>query len=411
MIFSSNTTALNVADIPMIEGYDCSYGTSLALVEAARNDFAVFKAMVQADYKEMAICNESTGVVQEGEIAALQEAVGGGIFKKIAELFRKLAAKIKSIFHNFMSKINALHMKDKDLVKKYWRELNDKRNLGKLEVKWRKNNGGSNSVELFNVNSDFESKKTFVDGDEWDRVKKYLEYDVDASSEGEYVKAAVNKILAEETTVKLEDIGGISAITTFMNKYEGKMKDMNKNINKLTSDISKLVRVYETAADKAGNSAGADTEDSAKKDAYTTANQDYLMAQAYQRAKLTDIDVCMKVNTTEYKQNKAAFMKAVAANDKKLAESAVLLNAIAEAAEEEVDNVIQSALSDEEISDLSAASTNVKDADVSDDPDKLTYGPDQYTDNASWDDAEGSIDTCIGGGKVEESAFFGKLFY
>ena len=54
---------------------------------------------------------------------------------------------------------------------------------------------------------------------------------------------------------------------------------------------------------------------------------------------------------------------------------------------------------------------HLEDADVSDDPDKLTYGPDKYTDDASWDDAEGSIDTCIGGGKVEESAYFGKMFY
>lgn len=102
MIFNSNTTALGATNIPMAEGYDCSYGASLALVEAARNDFAMFKALVTADYKEMSICKESTGVVMEGELSALHEAVGGGIFKKIAELFKKLAAKVKAIFHSFM---------------------------------------------------------------------------------------------------------------------------------------------------------------------------------------------------------------------------------------------------------------------------------------------------------------------
>ena len=74
-------------------------------------------------------------------------------------------------------------------------------------------------------------------------------------------------------------------------------------------------------------------------------------------------------------------MKAVTVNPKKLEESSVYAQAVAEAAETEVEDVITGALSKSEIEDLSAATTDVKDADVKDDPDALTYAPDCYTDD------------------------------
>lgn len=408
MIFSGNTTALGASTIPMAEGYDCSYGVSLALVESARNDLAMFQALVQADYKEMAICKESTGVMQEGEIATLHEAVGGGIFKKIAELFRKLVAKVKAIFHSFMSKINGLTMKDKDLVKKYQGELARKSNLDKLEVKWRKVKSSGEWNE-FDVSAAFNKSEGWKE-DSWDRVKYYLGKDVD--SVNEFVKEAVNECLEDEDTVTLGSIGGWRAVASFISDYAKKSKTMQSNINKTTTALEKLVKEYDKAAGIAAGESVKDKDNGEKVAAVETANKEYDMAQAYQTAMLAYMQVNTQVSTIEYKQAKAAFMKAVAANGKKLEESAVYAQAVAEAAEDEVDNVIQSALSDEELSDLSAASTNVKDGDVSDDPDKLTYGPDCYTDHPEvWDGTDGSIDSCIGGGKVEESAYFGKMFY
>ena len=79
-----------------------------------------------------------------------------------------------------------------------------------------------------------------------------------------------------------------------------------------------------------------------------------------------------------------------------------------EDAEQEVEDVIGSALNSEEISKLSGASKDVKDGDVSDCPNCNTYGPNCYTANASYD-PEGSIDADIN--SREESAMFGKMFY
>ena len=408
MIFSGNTTALGATTIPMAEGYDCSYGASLALVEGARNDLAMFQALIQADYKEMHICKESTGVMQEGEISALHEAVGGGIFKKIAELFKKLVAKVKAIFHNLMAKFNALTMKDKELVKKYQKELARKRNLDKLEVKFRKTKGDiDNKLSSMIDFEEFKEAEGWVE-DSWDRVKVYLDKNVDTVDE--YVKEAIDDCFEDEDTVKLGEIGGWREVASTISD-SNYFKNINNNINKLTKVLEKLVNEYDKRANEAAKSSIADKDNKDKATAVEVANKAYDMAQAYQTAGMARIQAMQKGCTLYYKQCKAAFMKAVAADEKKLEESAVYLDAIAEAAEDEVENVINSALSDEEISDLCAASTNVKDGDVSDDPDELTYGPDCYTANASMDGSEGSIDTCIGGGKVEESAFFGKMFY
>ena len=42
MIFNSNTTSLGTDHYAMAEGYDCSYGCALALIESARNEYKMF---------------------------------------------------------------------------------------------------------------------------------------------------------------------------------------------------------------------------------------------------------------------------------------------------------------------------------------------------------------------------------
>ena len=400
MIFNSNTTALSASTIPMAEGYDCSFGASLALVESARNDLSMFQALVQADYKEMRICKESTGVVQEGEISALHEAVGGGIFKKIAELFKKLVAKIKAIFHSFMAKINGIAMKDKDLVKKYQGELSRKRNLDKLEVKFRKPK--KDAVIDF---SEFKKGEGWKE-ENWDRVKFYLGKDVD--SVDEFVKETIADCLEDEDTLTLGEVGGWREMAKVINEYSANIGKEKSKFDKEVARLEKLVKEYDKAANEAAKASVADKDNADKTSAVETANKEYDMAQAYQTATLAQWQAYQKVATINYKQCKAAFVKAISVNEKKLEESSILVDALVEAAEEEVDNVITNAISDEELSDLTVASTDVKDADVSDDPDKLTYGPDCYTDSPEAV-KDGEIDTDIN--SKEESAFFGKMFY
>lgn len=410
MIFGNNTTSLGASTIPMAEGYDCSYGAALALVESARNDYAMFKAMIGADYREIGIRKEAAeGYVQEGQIEALNEAVGGGIFKKIAELFRKLVAKIKAIAHTFMSKINGIVMKDKDLVKKYQKELLTKKNVNNLEVKWRKVKSLGFAVK------DFAASSAASDWKE-EAADRFKVYSGSEDNTTDFYKELVEAALDDEDTVKLSEIGGISSIMSFISNYDSQRKAFDKIVKDHTTKAEKLVKEYEKKVVTAGNGvATAAKTDGAEADSVKTAQgnldsarKEYDMAQSYQSVVLTAIKAATDVNTIAYKQNKAAFMKAIAAGSKKLEES-TLLDAIAEAAEQEVEDVIADALSDEEISKICTASKNVKDAGVSDCPCANTYGPDCYTANPSYTPADGSVGTDIN--SKEESAFFGQMLY
>lgn len=405
MIFNSNSTSLG-STVAMAEGYDCSIGTALALIESARNDNAMFNAMLGIEAKALQL--ENAGYVAESsEVVALQEAAMGGILKKIGELFKKLASKIKTIFHTFFSKIDSLFMSDKQMVKKYEKELvrkNSELNLDKMEVKWRKVKNQipdsiSEAVSDKYKSADWHEEKS----DREKNMYKALGYsfvdedDVTTSFTEHYLDDA-EKMELKETGETIRSI--IAALSS----------DMPKKINKLKASADKLIRNIEKEAKecnkRAEEYAGHGQKDPNFDTAMSNLNHSYDMAVVYQDCQLKINNCIISLHKTVYQQTKAAFMKAISTN-KKL-ESVLLADAIAEAAADEVTEVMDKALSDEEISDINAASTNVKDADVSDDPDKLTYGPDQYTDNADYK-VDGSVDTDIN--SKSEAAFFGTMLY
>ena len=434
MIFNNNTTSL-VDNVVMAEGYDGSCGAALALIESARSDYAMFRAMLDVDARELQIQRESTGYVAEGEVTALTESAISGIWNKIKEFFKKLAAKIKSIFHTFISKIDSLYKSDKQMVKKYQKELYRKSNLGNLEVDWVKFDDYNAAL---NIKDYALSQNTDWKEEAEDREKFYLP---DGVSDMDNLEEDLDDKYADggdSNKEELKDIGGIGSICMFLDGYEKNIRELNKRCNNLIRTAEKVVREVDKYSGSVAKSYGskdatytvrtimtdddpinADRKTVSKKDVFDgrkaddadmkIANHAYDMAIAYQNVVLRVTRWVLDTNKKEYKQNKAAFMKAISANNDKLKESAIYLDAVAEAAAEEVESVISGALSKEELSKICNASLNVKDADVSDDPDKLTYGPDYYSDNQSYVRTDGSIDTEIN--SKSESAFFGQLLY
>ena len=402
MIFNSNTTSLG-SSIPMAEGYDCSCGVAQALIESARNDYQMFRAMLDIDARELQIQRESSGVMRESQMNVLTEAALSGIWQKIKELFSKLVAKIKAIAHTFMSKINSLFMSDKQMVKKYEKELYRKSNLDNMEIKnftMYDPNAISNAKPENFTEHDYAQHKSDIN----DRRNYYLPDGVDFESFEEDMDSKCLEYDKESGTLKDFNIT-IRDICNDMSTGERNIKDFNREVNTVTKDIDRLIKeIDRTAKDLAKQY----TSDESVKDDLDKANKLYDMATAYQDDMLKFFGYFQNAMKVSYKSEKAIFMKAIAANDKKLAES-TYLDAIAEAAEQEVDDVISSALSKEELSKINNASLNVMDADVSDDADKLTYGPDKYTDDIVSVKTAGTVDTEIN--SKEESAFFGKLFY
>lgn len=407
MIFNNNSTSLGTMSIPMAEGYDGSCGAALALLESARNDYAMFRAMLDSDARELAIRNESSGYVAESAISALHESTGKGIWTKIKEFFAKVCAKIKSIVHNFIIRFKSLFADSKTLVQKYKQDILKKgENIDKLEIKWRQTNNFDNIndlpsvAEVITLNGIDEGWTEDIEG-RWKKVTTHSEV-TDESSYREYLTNEFWEDTKPET-YKVSEIGGRLKLIRTFEGYSKIINDFNTTANKITQKYAELVKNAEKKVNEEAGKKDFNSEDLKK------ANKAYDMAQIYSQESLTRLSVIMSILKIDYAQHKAAFVKMATANPDKLKENAIYLDAVAEAAEQEVEDVISGALSKEELSDICNASKNVVDSDVSDDPGKLTYGPDGYTDNLSYVRTDGTVDTDIN--SKEESAFFGELIY
>ena len=453
MIFSSNTTQLGdfSSKFAVDANYTASYGSALALVESAKTDYQMFRAMLNADAVEMGL-KKNGGYLAESQIVSLQEATIKEIWNKIVEAFKKFGEKIKSLFTSFITKLSSLFMNDAKLAKKYKAELTRKSKSidANVSVKWitpKKDAGeiietcSKHVAEILiscdepddlisNYKSDAEQRKDY-----FMRLPggKFKDFD------SVYNKEFLGAEKPEAAEHKIGDVGGIVKICSVMetsNKIVAKLKGMMDTLLKRIDGIVKTYKVAASSTKKISKMSNADSHD---KDSAKEASKVYEMSQAAQTVANKISGWAMSAVKMYVKQNKAALLKAIAylgkakSNDKDtnaasgetaptggdaadaaeraglaIANDESFLYMIGECAEQEVDDVIDAAIPDSEIDELNSATTNVLDADVTDDPDKLTYGPDQYTPNLTTG-ISGTIDTNID--SKEESAFFGKLFY
>lgn len=417
MIFDANRTSLG-SSIPMAEGYDGTVGVAQALIESARNDYAMFRAMLDADARELSL--RKSGYVAESEILALQEATSGSIWNKIAELFNKLIAKIKGIFANFLAKFRGLYMKDKQLVKTYADQIMRKSNIGKMEIKWRKTKTNiKDLITKLDPSAQVNSLVGSVTVDKWnedtdERWKKVTqandEIGKECSDAAEVKEALEDKIWEDDSPNKYDfkDIftGARDLVVTF-DGFGKLISDYEKSVKKTTSELDKKVKEYNKKADEAAKKYREDKSDE-KKDASDEANKTYDMAVVVNNVMLTVYDFYIEAAKEMYKQTKAVFMKAVTVNNDKLAESSIYAQAVAEAAEQEVEDVISGALDADGREML--ASTSIASQDLNPgDGYELGYDPSNYSDNIVTPDKAGYKDATTVG--TEESSIFSSLLY
>lgn len=410
MIFNNNSTALGTIDIPVAEGYDYSTGTANALIESAINDYNMFKAMLKVDMREAHIINGTDGVVTEGEIISLSEAAAGGIWEKIITLFKNLIAKIKSIFDNFIARIRGLFAKDATLVKKYKPVILAKGDkVNKMKVKFAKmkkdpDTYGAGEAGAVSTIGDIPTGK-----DREELLKQNLD---NKDSKKEWADWLHEETFEDEDTDELSSFGiSIAQVINYMDSHAKTLKALEKTLHTLEVECGKLVKQAEDEQKKAVKAAdGSD----ATMNAVTAANASYDGAIVYQECLLWKNKCILNEVSYKYKMYKAVFMKAATVNEKKIEEAYTGVepcDLIAEAAANEVEDVINGAISKEELSKISNASKNVMGGDVSDDPfsntyDKVSY----YTDgDGQYVSTAGSIDTEINSKK--ESYDFGAPLY
>lgn len=395
MIFNSNTTKLNALTInaAMLEDYDCSYGASLALVECAESDYAMFCAMLNVDARELQIKHEASEYLVESQLMALKEAATSGIWQKIAEALRKAVEKVKAFLASATAKIREFLRNDEvnikkysDLIKKFMEKNPD------AEAPYAVMRGIPEVLIITPVFEPEEANNNWADTEEL-RLAFYLDSckSVDEYKEKMFKVVFPNGTETTDTAIKNINLTEITEIL----KVGGVTDRFGKIINGLNKiSTNKIVNQYKKAADK-------ENTDEAKRV--------YDMAIAFQTAIMTQSKVLLEITKVQLTVARKAFY-AILAMAKKGGEvkNETYFIALGEAVAEEVDEVINCAISKEDFDDINKGGLDIKDASVSDDPDALTYDPDKYTSD-SYGTTAGTIDTEIN--SREESAFFGALFY
>lgn len=451
MIFNSNTTGLGTSIAPA-SGYDGAIGAARALVESARSDRSMFMAMLANDARELEA--RRSGYVNEAEITYINEAAVGGILSKIKEFFKKVAAKIKAIFHNFLAKFRSLYMSNKQLVKKYGNEVRRKDSINNLEIKWRANKSGASkiisdasknisdlTIETINKSGTISLTDIINKGGPIDRLNNM--YNDDSEIRFKNCASEINSSIftncnnesdlreslddnfwkddsADTYQLKDSDIGGITTIISILENCDKNLKEIEKTareldrayenkIKEIDSKISEVNKLRDTEVDNSLNANGANKEKASDKAARL--NQYYQVAVTCQNISTAITGWGFNTIKIAIAQAKAAFMKAVAASEKKLKESA-FLDVFEETVKAEVEDVIDGAIGGSEgkdIKDLNFASTEVIE-NVKNDPDALTYDPDNYTEVDYKDGGcDGSVDSTIVG--KSESAIFSARIY
>lgn len=238
------------------EGYDQEYSAMQALIEGYQNDYALFTGILYSDFKEYSMVHEGASA---GEIMALREASISGFFNKIKEFFKKLWAKIKAIFHNFIAKFDSVFMKSgKDLLKKYKKEI-ELKDTSDLEVSYEKMKNAD--AVLINTNitvsvadvATGDPKKALedFDGEEFScKVAKELA-GVDINSMSEFDKEFHSVMFEDKEDRKWSEISGEvyaiiendkalktakKAATAMDNTIAGIIKQLNKDEEKFSKD-------------------------------------------------------------------------------------------------------------------------------------------------------------------------------
>lgn len=388
MFFLENSTSLANNIIPAV-GYSDGCGTVRALIEAEINNRSIMDAMLKSDYEE--IKSRRAGYVNEGE-GKIKKTLAGA-WKKIAEIFKLLCSKVKAVVDAFLAKFRTLHLSDKEYVKKYSKQIKDADSRGafkNLPVKWMKFSGGIGkltelsgavNVDPLKPDTNFDNYANEFYKEDSDEClnticnKLVNKSDVKYSDFKEYLFGTV----FEDTTPSKYNFSEIGAsadeLLNFLSTFD--MSKFKKSIDGVNNSVSRWQRQAEENSNKAASNAsddgGNDANISAGK-ALTVANKVETVVNAY-------IGIVKDVLLAGYKQIKAIVVKMATVGSSKKYEFA---NILAEMAEDEVDEVIASAIDSKDAKELDCmynkAPYDVLPPGTSNDPDALVYEPDSYTD-------------------------------
>lgn len=245
-----NTTYLNTVEFPVVEGYCGSVGAACAIAEGQMEDFSLFEAALNCDFKEIAALKEGVDIV------SLQEAGIQGIITRIVEFLQKLGAKIKALFTSFMAKLDSYMTKDsKKFVEKYEKSLLGK-SLKGMKAKYAAPKGDGYVWQhnySFNLLTSEATTEKVADGF---KREEYIEEAYGKAVGGgpltqkEFKKEVHDKIYKDEETVDNWDLGSIGVIASRLKNNTKALTDLKKANDKLQADIKRAISDIQKDKDK-----------------------------------------------------------------------------------------------------------------------------------------------------------------
>ncbi|MGL5327852.1 MAG: hypothetical protein ACRDD7_01200 [Peptostreptococcaceae bacterium] len=360
-VYSSNRTQLgayNSDEIVANENYFGELGAVQMVIEGYQNDQALFEHVIDQDFAEATAVNEGT------EVAVVTEASVGGFIDKMKELVRKAWEKIKGLFQTFMTKVNNVIIRDnKVFVDKYKNKVLSNTGLSKMKYKWAQPKGSAKAEKLV------AGAANEIDGALIDCLSNgadALAKQVQAVDNGDLLEAVLSKATDSSTDSKSfskdfheslfgdsEEVEGLdnSRITYCMDvlinskkSLEGLEKskkgmdklfaDTLKNIDKARNTVLKAVPGNDSVNIDVNGKGGKTTTELAMKKLNTATKVIGVMNNGM--AKIASAIITEA--KFEISQARRVFAQAATFNGKAIKENALLVEAVGEAAEYELES-------------------------------------------------------------------------
>lgn len=325
-LFNSNRGHLGLdydcGEIVANENYTHEFGFGQMLVDNAKNDMAIFEALIADDFKEVM-------AVQEG-VEYVNEASVGSFIDKIKTFLKNAWEKIKGIIKSFLTKFVAMFIRDNgDLVKKYEKEVRAKTKLGKMKYKWAESSKSACEKldnNMATLDKFFNASESEVDDSEF--IDKILSHILGSSTtEADFEKDAWEMIFGDVEEVEGLDSSRLSYIIDILKTA----KDVKKGIDKSQSNADKYFKNAFKDIDNKEKELKKDADNN--KDALAELNTLYKATNLVQKAVNMNISLAIKVHKFECAQCRRVFVQAAAFNEKAVKEDAILFDAIGECAE------------------------------------------------------------------------------
>lgn len=343
-VYSNNRTQLGMYssdEVVANENYTHQTGLLEMIIDNAKNEQAMFEAVISTDFREAAgLVTESTEVLNEGV---------SDIIDKLKKFVMDCWERVKGVFKSFLVKFNNLIMRDsKEFVKKYQKEVVGK-DYSKMKYKYRVYHANARtaanavadiSIDAGKTLSNFKNFSTNIE-DKLEEIEngklidRLLSTAVKSTSKDDFYKDYEKAVFDDQEEYTGLDNGLLRSIIAELTSHkesvsalEKLQSETDKLFKTVLSEIDKYKKVQVDKATGSDNRAAANGTNMAKR-----ANA----ARRYVEVQQTAVNMLIKADMDMVKklvaQCRRVYGQCVSFNPKLAKENALFVEAFGEAVE------------------------------------------------------------------------------